>query len=95
MKRRYFLKSSATAGVMALAGAQASGLTSVSAASPVEPSAPLATIKPRRLKPGDTVGLVAPATAVFQDVEQDIARESLEALALKVNIGQHKPDRHG
>ncbi len=80
---------------MALAGAQASGLTSVSAASRVEPSAPLATIKPRRLKPGDTVGLVAPATAVFQDVEQDIARESLEALGLKVKIGQHMRDRHG
>lgn len=80
---------------MALAGAQASGLANVSAAPRRESSTPLATIKPKRLQPGDTVGLVAPATAVFQDVEQDIARESLEALGLKVKIGQHMRDRHG
>lgn len=92
MKRRYFLKSSATASVLAFAGVKSSGLS----ASTNAPSAPLAaTIKPARLKAGDTVGLVAPATAVFTDVESDIARESLEALGLKVVIGQHMRDRHG
>lgn len=54
-----------------------------------------ALLKPARLQPGDTVGLVAPASATFQQVELDIARESLEALGLKVKVGQHIMDRHG
>ncbi len=94
MKRRYFLKSGATAGVMAIAAAKTSGLSAVDHAA-VAASAPPAALKPKRLQPGDTVGLVAPATAVFQDVEADIARESLEALGRKVKIGQHMRDRHG
>lgn len=89
MKRRYFLKSSATAGVLALAG------TKMAAVPDLASHSPAATIKPKRLQTGDTVGLVAPATAVFQDVEADIARESLEALGLKVTIGRHMRDRHG
>ena len=34
--------------------------------------------KPRRLKAGDTVALVSPASATFETVDLDIARESLE-----------------
>jgi len=90
MRRRYFLKSGATAGVMALAGAKMAAVPGL-----VHSDAPFAPLKPKRLQPGDTVGLVAPATAVFQDVEQDIARESLEALGLKVKLGPHMRDRHG
>ncbi len=52
-------------------------------------------LKPARLKAGDTVGLVAPANATFNSVELDIARESLEALGLKVLVGGHLRDRHG
>lgn len=52
-------------------------------------------LKPARLQPGDTVGLVTPATATYQQEELDIARESLEGLGLKVAIGQHVRDRHG
>lgn len=53
------------------------------------------TVRPKRLVPGDTVGLVAPANATFQSVELDVARESLEALGLKVRIGRHVLSRHG
>ena len=53
------------------------------------------TLKPARLQPGDTIGLVAPASATFQQVELEIARESLEALGLKVKVGAHIMDRHG
>ncbi len=53
------------------------------------------TLKPARLQPGDTIGLVAPASATFQQVELDIARESLEGLGLKVKVGAHIMDRHG
>ncbi|HUR20945.1 MAG TPA: LD-carboxypeptidase, partial [Vicinamibacterales bacterium] len=53
------------------------------------------TLKPARLQPGDTIGLVAPASATFQEVELDIARESIEGLGLKVKVGAHIMDRHG
>ena len=52
-------------------------------------------VRPRRLSPGDTVGLVAPASATFQSVDVAIARESLEGLGLKVRIGEHVLARHG
>ena len=51
--------------------------------------------KPKRLAAGDTVALVAPASATFQTVDLEIARESLEALGLKVKTGGHLLDRHG
>lgn len=51
--------------------------------------------RPPRLKPGDMVGLVTPATAMYQQEEVDIARESLEGLGLKVELGRHIRDRHG
>ena len=55
----------------------------------------VAAIRPHRLAAGDTVGLVAPANATFQSVELQIAKESLEALGLKVLVGGHLLDRHG
>ena len=54
-----------------------------------------ALLKPRRLQPGDLVGVVAPATATYQQVELDIVRESLEALGLKVRVGPHVLNRYG
>ena len=48
-----------------------------------------AAIRPRHLSAGDTVALVAPASATFQTLDLDIARESLEALGLKVKVGEH------
>lgn len=52
-------------------------------------------IKPRRLSPGDTVGLVLPASATFRRDDIAFAREQLEALGLKVAVGEHAYDRHG
>jgi muramoyltetrapeptide carboxypeptidase len=69
----------------------ANALLSSRQASPASPS----TILPARLSPGDTVGVVAPASATFQTVDIAIARESLEALGLKVRIGTHVLSRHG
>ena len=66
------------------------------AATSIRPAVPEAVAtRPRRLAPGDTVALVAPASATFQTVDLDIARESLEALGLKVKVGQHLLARHG
>lgn len=87
MHRRDFL----AAAVAAPAGA--AGLLSQNARSATAQPSPAA--KPARLKPGDTVGLVAPANATFNTYELDIARDSLEAIGLKVRVGSHLRDRHG
>jgi muramoyltetrapeptide carboxypeptidase len=58
------------------------------------PAAPAA-IKPKRLAPGDTVMLVSPASATFNTLDLQIARESLEALGFKVRAGEHMMERHG
>lgn len=84
MHRRTFLTAAAAPLLLPTAGFTRLG----------QPQAPTA-IKPPRLRQGDTVGLVTPATAMYQQEEVDIARESLEGLGLKVIVGQHVRDRHG
>jgi muramoyltetrapeptide carboxypeptidase len=54
-----------------------------------------ASIKPKRLAAGDTVALVSPASATFNSVDLQIAKESLEALGFKVKAGEHMLERHG
>jgi len=53
------------------------------------------TLKPPRLKPGDTVGLINPAGATFHKDDVEIARETLAALGLKMKSGKHLLDRYG
>lgn len=85
MHRRTFLAASAAPFLVPLPGAR--------------PPAPVLqtpdVVRPARLRPGDLVGLVTPATATYQQEELDIARESLEGLGLRVEIGRHVRDRHG
>ena len=85
MYRRQLLQSAALAG---LAGV-VPGRSTVSAAPPPQ------AIKPKRLVPGDTVVLVSPASATFNSVDLQIAKESLEALGFKVKAGEHMLERHG
>ena len=85
MHRRQLLQSAAIAG---LAGV-------VSARPSVSAEAPPAAIRPKRLSPGDTVVLVSPASATFNSVDLQIAKESLEALGFKVRAGEHMLERHG
>ena len=56
---------------------------------------PSKVVKPRRLAAGDTVGLVAPASATFNSMDLEIARESLQGLGLTVKVGKHLLGRHG
>ncbi len=86
MHRREFLHA---AGMLSVAPAVA-GLSRAPS-----PEAAPSLIKPRHLSPGDTVGIVSPASATFQSVDVQIASESLEALGLKVKLGQHMMERHG
>ncbi len=76
---------------------QALGVASLASQLPsrnVEAAAP-STLKPRRLSAGDTVALVSPASATFNTVDLQIAKESLQALGFNVKLGEHLLDRHG
>jgi len=53
------------------------------------------TLKPPRLKTGDTVGLINPAGATFHPDDVAIAEETLTALGLKMKAGKHLLDRYG
>lgn len=52
-------------------------------------------IKPKRLKEGDTVGVVSPASAIFTSEPYEIAEESLQAMGLKVKFGKFTKSRYG
>lgn len=52
-------------------------------------------VKPKRLAAGDTVALVGPASVTWEDVDLQIATESLEALGLNVKPGTHLMARDG
>jgi muramoyltetrapeptide carboxypeptidase len=76
----------------AAAGAPATAARrEASAATPARP--PL--LKPRHLAAGDTVGLVLPASQAFEASTVDLAREQLEALGFRVEVGAHALAKHG
>ncbi|UCD37304.1 MAG: LD-carboxypeptidase [Fidelibacterota bacterium] len=52
-------------------------------------------LKPRRLRTGDTVGLINPAGPTWHPVDIEIVEEILAALDLKVKRGRHLLDRYG
>jgi len=52
-------------------------------------------VKPPRIRPGDRVGLVSPATAAFETEQTKIWVDALESLGLEVILGDHYFDRHG
>jgi muramoyltetrapeptide carboxypeptidase len=58
-------------------------------------AAPTGTLLARRLRPGDTIGLVSPANATFEREPLRIAIESLEALGFKVKPGEFVAARRG
>lgn len=50
---------------------------------------------PPRLKAGDTIGIVSPAGAIYESQSYEIAVESMQALGLKVKLGEHVKARYG
>jgi muramoyltetrapeptide carboxypeptidase len=87
MQRRDFLTGTG-AGSLAWAAAPArAAVTTVGSPPPV--------VRPKRLKPGDRVGLVAPASANFRSVDIEIAQEVARAFSLEPRLGVHVRDRHG
>jgi muramoyltetrapeptide carboxypeptidase len=54
-----------------------------------------AAVKPRRLAPGDTIGLIDPASATFLRQDVEIVTDVLGALGFQVKRGAHLMDRYG
>ena len=50
---------------------------------------------PKALETGQTIGIVSPASAIFETEPFEIAKESFEALGLKVKFGSHVKNRYG
>ena len=50
---------------------------------------------PKALKPGDTIGIVSPSGAIFESEPYEIAVESMEAMGLKVKLGDFVKARYG
>ncbi len=83
MQRRSFLNSSIWL-----------GFGGVLARPPQQQTRP-ALVKPRRLRQGDKVALINPAGATAHRMDLEIVQESLEALGLRVKLGEHVMDRRG
>lgn len=54
-----------------------------------------ALVKPPRIRPGDTIGLMIPSSANWDPMEIDVLLEALAVLGLKGKLGRHVFDRHG
>lgn len=72
----------------------AAGIPGVGGAAPAARAA-RPRLKPRRLSPGDTVGMVLPASMAFEASTVEIGREQLEAIGFRVKLGAHVRARHG
>jgi muramoyltetrapeptide carboxypeptidase len=68
------------AGVSLLAGAGTAASTS---------GMPHRIVKPRRLVPGDTIGLIEPASATFEPFDLTLVEETVSALGFVPRRGQH------
>jgi muramoyltetrapeptide carboxypeptidase len=82
-RRRFLTYGAATASTLALA-TTTSGI-----------AAPRKYLKPARLKPGDGVGLISPASATFLREEVDIVVDAVRALGLVPYIAPNLRDRYG
>ncbi|MEW6320887.1 MAG: LD-carboxypeptidase [Acidobacteriota bacterium] len=87
--RRHFVR--AAAGAVAGLGVAGSPRPAVASAQAQTQTI----VKPPRLRPGETVGLVNPAGITFDPIALDIVRESMEALGLRVRVGARVLQRHG
>lgn len=52
-------------------------------------------LKPQKLRPGDVIGLISPAGAVYESEPYEVAKEALEAMGVQVKLGKHLKDRYG
>lgn len=91
IERRKFLKNFSAALIAAPVVACSSSFPKHSDPSPVNPHLLL----PPHLKMGDTIGLISPASAIYESEPYAIAIESLKAMGLKVKEGEFLKARYG
>ncbi|MBL8144126.1 MAG: LD-carboxypeptidase [Acidobacteria bacterium] len=89
--RRDLLSAAAMAAFVPLMEARLDGRASQTPS----PSSRRPVVKPARLRPGDTVGLVIPSSANWDATEVDILLDALDELGLKGRLGAHVFDRRG
>lgn len=89
MNRRDFVRTATVAGA-AMAAPLAMARSAVR-----ERNALPRLIKPPRLQPGDTVGIVLPATAEFETHELEIGVEQVRALGFEPRLGANAAAKHG
>jgi muramoyltetrapeptide carboxypeptidase len=87
--RRSFLSATGLGAAALLSPLPASQPSTTPAPRPARP------VRPPRLRPGDTVGLVVPASAVWDPAVVEIAEESLVALGLRTKRAPHLLERRG
>lgn len=85
--RREFLETSLLGAALAV-----QAKAPATAAAKASPRSPL---RPQRLQPGDTVGLISPSRATFLSQDLDIAIDLLAAFGLKSKPGRHVLNRYG
>jgi len=95
--RRNVLKASSLALFGSLLAGTRPAAGAVAGQSGQRPAAPppRGTVKPPRLKTGDTVGLVMPSSAQWDPTSVEVLLESLTVLGLKGKVGAHIFDRRG
>ncbi|MEM6289349.1 MAG: LD-carboxypeptidase [Bacteroidota bacterium] len=96
MRRRHFVRSAAlglAAAPLAAQSAPASGHDSASVTAPG--TAGTEVVRPPRLRPGGTVGLVSPAGITFTEDDVEGARETFARFGLGVKVGRHVYDQYG
>ena len=71
------------------------GMGAMLVAAKAPPVAPPALVKPPRLRPGDTVGLIEPAGFTDDGFDLDLVRETILAMGLKPKDAPHLAQRHG
>lgn len=76
-------------------GSLAIPLTSFDLPASLETTKNVDVLIPRALKTGDTIGIVSPASAIFENEPYEIAKETFEAMGLKVKFGKHTTKRYG
>jgi muramoyltetrapeptide carboxypeptidase len=84
MNKRLFLKSAALG----------FGALPLASFIPILPEAKK-TILPKPFQKGDLVGLISPSAATAERIQFDFAKESLEAMGLKVKLGENLKNRRG
>jgi muramoyltetrapeptide carboxypeptidase len=92
--RRWFLRTSLAAATP-MAIAQTTHFAHASSLQAATTPTSWPTLKPPQLRPGDRVGMVAPASNAYEPEEILIAKETMEQYGLQVELGRHIAAQNG